>query len=171
MILRNLKADGWEDLGTIALGGVAVVGDPAVLGRTPANGAYAATASRPGTWQLLGRAGDDPEQLAEIVVIHEDDLGRFWDAYDDAIPLLDVPADSGRLAILDARQKDDTQLRAEMFEPEDLPWVLDSGAVVAAPRQWLAHVIVGTASPATLIGVAFGPPAHSLPSAAEIDES
>lgn len=158
--LRTLQEDGFEDLGTITLGGVLVVGDPAVLGRTPSNGAYHAAAAEPGVWRLLARAAEeDPDAIGEIVAVHESGLSTFYDLYDDADAAAELPADSGRVALLDGARKDDLALRGSLLEPEAdaLPWVVDDGVVVAAQAGGLPRVFQGGESPLRLVAVAFGP--------------
>lgn len=158
-VLRDLAADGLEHLGEVRLGAAVVVGDPTVLGRTPADGAYYAASIEPGRWLLLGRADeDDPDAIGELVAVHEGALAGFWEAYDAAAETAEVPAASGRVALLSALRKDDVELRMSLLEPDPdaLPWVLDDGAVFAADPGHPARVFAGAETPLRLVSVTFG---------------
>ncbi len=158
-VVRTLAADGLEPIGTITLGGVLVVGDPLVIGRTPANGAYHAASCEPGTWYLFVRAHEsDPDAISELIAIHADGLPRFYELYDEAGVAGELPADSGRLTLLDGKKKDDVDLRTAMFEPDldALPWVLDEGVVVGVMPGGLPRVFEGAESPLRYLSVGFG---------------
>lgn len=147
-ILHALAADGFEYLGTFDLGGAVVVGDPTLLSRMPANGAYHAAPTQRGTWHVLGRPDDaDADVLAEVVFVAEEALPEFWDLYDRADFSEEIPDPSGRLLVLDAVRKDDAAVRQSAFEPEEdgLPWLLDRGVVLRGDPLHPVRVFGATA--------------------------
>lgn len=159
-LARQMADEGLEAIGTIEVSGVLVVGDPAVIGRNPANGAYHALRTRQGTWHLFLRPeADDADTIAEIVAIHEEALPKFFEIYDDAAPVLEIAAPSGRICLLDGPLKDDLELRGALLEPDldALPWVTDRGVVVASQTGHPARIFHGSETPIEHVSVAFGP--------------
>lgn len=160
--IARLGEDGFEYMGDIAMGGVVVVGDPLVLGRTPANGAYAATRTAAGRWQVFVRAEGDA--IIEVVAVAEFANERLTDLYDEAHAMAELPTHALRVAILDATLKDDESVRLAMYEPdlEGLPLLTDRGCVIAGDPEH--PVIVRIAGePAELVSASLGPISSSVP--------
>lgn len=169
--LRELVADGLEDLGEIELGGVIAVGDPVTfLGPAPAR---EQARVRPGTWRVLGRPWEDaPELLGELILVHADAIRSFYDLYDALQAGDGVPVDSGRVAALDAKLAGDDVVLKSLYEPEELPWILDRGLVAAAVPGGPAVLLRPASEPAALLSIALGPkPAHSAPSLPDVVDS
>lgn len=166
-VLRELRADGLELLGEITLGGAVVVGDPSLLGQMPAHGAYHAAAVRKGRWLVLGRPDDaDPDALVEVVLVQEDELARFWDAYDDAMLVAEIPVNTGRVLAVDGMRKDARELRQQAYEPDEdgLPWVLEAGVVLGAETGEPVRVYQPATDKLPLVALNFGvAPRASLP--------
>jgi hypothetical protein len=160
--IDRLAEDGLEYMGTITLGGVVVIGDPLVLGRTPANGAYTATRTASGAWDLLVRA--DGDEIVELIAVASYAIERFWDLYDEANPIGELPNGALRIALLDGTRKDDEAMRLAMYEPdaEGLPWVTDVGCVIAGVRDEIVGVRAA-GEPAEFVSIAFGPMATAMP--------
>lgn len=153
--IDRLGEDGFEYMGSIGLGGVVVVGDPVVLGRTPANGAYAAARIAAGEWDVFVRAEGDA--IIELIAVADFAIERFTDLYDDANPAAVLPIRALRVAILDGSLKDDEAVRLAMYEPDvdGLPLLTDRGCVIAGDPEH--PVVVRTAGePAELVSVSLG---------------
>jgi hypothetical protein len=149
-ILAGIATDGLEPLGAIDVGHGLVVGDPALLG---AEGWLSST--KWGRYHLFLRGAEhDPDEVAELVACHQDVLDRFFDVYDEAAIVAEIVSQTGRVAFLDSRLRDDEALRRSMLEPEELPWVLDQGCVARAPR--LGRVFEGQLDGVTVcVSIAF----------------
>lgn len=160
--LAGLAADGFEHLGTIEVAGALVLGDPAFLGadrpepHRPWHGEVKA-----GTWHLFVRADEyDTNTIAELVACHADVLERFFDCYDEAQQVDELMHSTGRVALLDADERDDAALRGAMLEPDPdaLPWVVDRGCVTTAGREPGAFPVHAfTEGVAVLVSAAFVP--------------
>jgi len=144
-----LVQDGLEYIGEFLCGKSLVVGDPARIGT-----ASFRTDIDPGTWWLFLRM-DERDQPQELVACRSNLGSEFYEQYDSASVQSEFLVDSGRLAILDAALSTDVGLLREMFEPDDLPWVLDRAAVCEGRSP--ARVYVGDERPIRLLSVAFGP--------------
>ena len=169
--LRELLADGLEDLGEIELGGLISVGDPVTfLGPAPSR---EQARVRPGTWRVLGRPWEeDPTLLGELILVHTTAIGGFYDLYDVLQVGGDVAVDSGRVAVLDQALAGDEAVLRSLYEPEELPWILDRGLVAEAIPGGPAVLLRPAAEPATLIAIALGPkPAYSIPSLPDVVDS
>lgn len=165
--IDDLASLGLEYIGAVALGGVTVAGDPLVIGRNPANGAYWGGRTERGAWVLFVR--EDPEaegEITEVVAVAASNVGRLWDLYDEAYIAAELLPGTSRVTLLDGVRKEDAALRQSMYEPDEdaLPWLLDDGAVFACPaRQGI--VVRVNAEPAALISLAFGAATSAVPSA------
>lgn len=169
--LRELVADGLEDLGEIELGGLISIGDPVTfLGPAPAR---EQARVRPGAWRVLGRPWeDDPTLLGEIILVHAAAIGAFYDLYDALQVGGEVGVDSGRLGVLDGAVAGDEAVLRSLYEPEELPWILDRGLVAEAVPGGPAVILRPAAEPAALIAIALGPkPAFSIPSLPDVVDS
>ncbi len=148
-VMEQLAEDGLQFIGAVECGNSLVVGDPARIGT-----ASFRTTIEPGEWRLFLRM-DEKDLPAELVACHVSILPEFYDRYDTAGVVCEFLVDSGRLALLDGPLADDVGVLREMFEPDDLPWVLDR-AVVAEARS-PARVYVDGGAPLRMLSVAFGP--------------
>jgi hypothetical protein len=157
--LRQLVADGFEDLGTVALGGTLVAGDPTLLPGALGAGGWWGAAIRPGTWQLLGRAwAPDPDLLEEVVLVHSELLERFYDLYDAAEHQAEVVLPTGRVALLAGvlRTDADTLQAMATAEADGLPWLVDQGCVVGGISQNPAQIAAPRGASAELAMVTVG---------------
>src|SRR5690606_33217036 len=103
---------------SIELGGAIRLGDPTRWASGDAD--VCALGVRRGRWILLGRADeDDPDLLVEVVFAHEEILGAFWAAYDEAAPRAAVGAPTGRVLIADGSVARDASLLESAYEPDD----------------------------------------------------
>lgn len=155
----KIEREGLEPLGAVRLGPVVVVGDPLVITRNPSNGAYHATRTAPGEWQVFGRPHEtDPDRLVEVVLVASAVVGQFWELYDDAVVTAVLPANASRIAVVDGPRKDDVDLCRSLYEPDvdALPWLLDD-ALVFAGDPTHEVMIRGAGEPASLVSIAFGP--------------
>ncbi|MEZ5247639.1 MAG: hypothetical protein R2707_21310 [Acidimicrobiales bacterium] len=141
--LRQLKDDGFEDLGTVTFGGTVVAGDPSLLVEPLGTDAWWGGAVRPGTWRLLGKAwAPDDDLLEELVLVHAELAERFYDLYDAAEHQSGLLLPTRRIAVLagDLRTDVDTLHAAATADAEGLPWVLDSGVVAGGIAQHPAQI-------------------------------
>ena len=169
--LRELVADGLEDLGEIELGGQVSIGDPVTfLGPAPSR---EQARVRPGTWRVFGRPWEaDPTLLGELILVHATAIGAFYDLYDALEHGGEMQVDSGRIAVLDAAIAGDDGVLRSLYEPEELPWILDRGLVAEAVPGGPAVLLRPGSEPATLIAVALGPkPAFLAPSLPDVVDS
>ncbi|MCB9687378.1 MAG: hypothetical protein H6738_13750 [Alphaproteobacteria bacterium] len=149
----------------MSLGSTLVVGDPSELLAAPGTGRWHGTAVKPGTWHVLARPGDDPDQLVEIILVHEDGLRPFWDLYDLCAPAAAMLLPTARVIVVDGRSRTDAELLRAAAEPDDLPWMLDHGLVAFGIAQHPAHVWQPRdATEALLVAVALDrAPSHAVP--------
>ncbi len=158
--LRHLVDDGFEHLGTVRIGTTLVVGDPGQLPLPPGSGAWHGAAVTPGAWELLGRPyEDDPDQLDELVLVHQDEIGRFYELYDEAGDVAAYLLPTARVAVLDGALRADPNLLREAAEADTdaLPWVLDRGFVAAGVAQNPVRVYQPPGSSVALVSLALGP--------------
>ena len=134
--MGGIAAEGFEHMGSFETAGSLAIGDPSFLGSEHHDQELATVlVVRPGTWEVFVRAVDGaPDLIAEIVAMHRDQLGAFFDAYDEATSTVAVEVRADRLALLDGALHDDVVLRTAMFEPDELPWLVDRGCVTSAGR-------------------------------------
>jgi hypothetical protein len=159
--LRQLVGDGFEDLGTVALGGTIVAGDPTLLPGALGAGGWWGAAVRPGKWQLLGRPwGPDADLLEEVVLVHVDLLERFYDLYDAAEHQAALLLPTARIAVLAGalRNDGDTLHAAATAEADGLPWLLDQGCVLGGIAQNPAQIAAprGPSAELTMVTVGLG---------------
>lgn len=153
-IERELLRDGLEDLGAVALGPTLVAGDPAELLAPPGSGRWHGVAVRPGRWRMFGRPTPSGESLTEIVLVHEEALPAFWDLYDEAGPVGAFLLPTARVLVVDGARRTDAALLQSAAEPDDLPWLLDDGAVFAGLDQHPAHVWAPKGAIVPLVAIA-----------------
>jgi hypothetical protein len=157
--LRQLVADGYEDLGTVALGGTIVGGDPSLLAGALGTGGWWGAAVRPGRWQLLGKPwARDPDLLEEVVLVHDELVDRFYDLYDMAEHQAALLLPTARIAVLAGalRTDADTLQSAATAEAEGLPWLLDQGCVIGGIGQNPAQIAAPRGASAELVMVSVG---------------
>jgi hypothetical protein len=160
----DLARDGLEPMGTVTLGQSVVLCDPADL----VGGTRRPT--KPGEWALFVRADpDDADAITEAVMVHPGALPSFWERYDEAVSAGEVVVPRGRLALVDQRKATDTALRAAMYEPDELPWLFDGGAVLATRGDGRVQLFF-SGQPAILASLVFGPPADVIPGSVTLDE-
>lgn len=153
--LRALAEDGLELLGEIDLGGRVAVGDP---GRFASPEGVVAVAVVPGRWMLLGRAWDhDPDELAELVLVHSSALADFYALYDGLVSAGAAALVGGRVAVLDSALAGDPDVLKSLYEPDELPWVLAAGVVAGEGPGGPARVFRSGEEPAIMLMVALGP--------------
>ncbi len=149
-----------------------VVGDPAELLTPPGAGRWHGTAVRPGRWHALGRPADPAvpgshgsgDELVEVVLVHDDALGAFWDLYDDASPAAAFLLPTRRVLVVDGASRTDAELLKSAAEPEELPWMLDHGLVVSGVAQHPAHVWQPKGTEVSLVAIALDrAPSHQAP--------
>jgi hypothetical protein len=161
---RELVRDGLEDLGTIAVGATVVAGDPAELLSVPGAGTWHGTATKPGRWRMFGRPTDDGLAYTELVLVHEDAVPAFWDLYDDAAPVASFLLPTARVLVVDGARRTDAALLQAAAEPDDLPWILDDGIVLAGLAQHPAQVWAPRAPVVSLLAVSLdAAPAQQVP--------
>lgn len=157
--LRRLEADGLELLGEIELRGAARIGDPTRISpRAPESEALELKLRR-GRWLLLGRPDEeDADRLNEIVFVHEEILGAFWQAYDEAGLRDEISVPAGRVVVLDSGLATDTALLEAAFEPDEegLPWLHDRAAVLAADASHPVRLFASAEEPVELFALNFG---------------
>ncbi len=163
--LRKLAEDGLETLGDLDLGTRVVVGDP---GRFASETGVVRLAVAPGRWTLLGRAWErDPDELSELVLVHDSAVSDFYALYDGLVSAGEADLPGGRVAVLDARMAGDLDLVKSLYEPDELPWVLASGAVAGEGPGGPARVYRSATEPIGMILIALGPPPLQRPPAPE----
>jgi hypothetical protein len=161
---RELLRDGLEDLGTITSGGTLVVGDPAELLAPPGSQRWHGAAVKPGRWRMFGRPTADALAFSELVLVHEDAVASFWDLYDDAAPAAAFLLPTARVLVVDGVRRTDAALLQSAAEPDDLPWVLDDGVVLAGLEQHPAHVWLPKGPVTLLVTIALdAAPSHRVP--------
>jgi hypothetical protein len=160
----ELVRDGLEPMGVISVGSELTFCDPSV----PGGGLRRAT--RSGMWRLYLRAdAEDADTIAEAVLVHPMALVHFWDRYDDAAAAGEVTVAQRRLAVVDSARAADTNLRAAMFEPDELPWLFDGGGVLETRSDGRVQLYV-SANPALLVSLVFGAPATVIPGTVSLDD-
>lgn len=160
----DLAGDGLEPMGTVTVGPTTTVCDPSEV----TGGVRRAT--KPGEWAMFVRGdADDPDAIGEAVLVHPAALPSFWQRYDEAVPGGELLASRGRVALMDVRRAGDTALRAAMFEPEELPWLFDGGAVLPTRADGRAQLFF-SGNPAILVSLVFGPAAQVIPGTVTLDE-
>ena len=130
----RLLNEGFELLGEVQLSDTVALGDPAALPTPPGLGAWRGLAIRPGAWLLFGRPWvRDRDQLEEVVAVRSNALERFYELYDGADDQGELPARSGRVALVDGPRREEVALLESLLEPDAdaLPWVTDAAAVFA----------------------------------------
>lgn len=157
MRLDELADDGFEQLGSVTLGSLVAVGDPVTfLGPLPAR---VMVRVKPGVWWVLGVPDpDDRDRLTEIVCVHGSALDDFYTLYDAAAPDGEVGEGSGRVVLLDAALATDAALLQSVYEPDELPWILDQGWVAEEVPGGGVRVLRPAGEPAVLLSLGFGPP-------------
>jgi hypothetical protein len=158
---QELLRDGLEDLGAVSFGGTLVAGDPSGLLAAPGAGEWHGVAVKPGRWRLFGRPTGDGEALVEVVLVHEEAVGTFWDLYDDAAPVAALLLPTARVLVVDGARRTDADLLRSAAEPDDLPWILDDGLVIGGLAQHPAQVWVPKTPVVSLVAVALeAAPSH-----------
>lgn len=152
--LRKLIDDGLEELGTFQLDGRVVAGDPTALAGSTA---WSSPVHR-GTWRALGHPwARDPDQLDEVVLVHDDAIASFYDLYDAAVHAATLTLPTGRLAVVDASKRLDTELLRSIASAEAFPWVLDLGVALGALDGLPAQIAAPKAAEVRMILVGLGP--------------
>lgn len=157
--LRQLVADGLEDLGTVELGGTIVAGDPRELVGALGGGGWWGAAVRPGAWRVLGRPWrQDPDQLEEVVLIHDQLVERFYDLYDAAEHQAALLLPTARLVVVAGARRTDAELleAAATADLEGLPWLVEQGLVLAGIAQNPAQIAAPRGASAELTLVSIG---------------
>jgi hypothetical protein len=161
---EDLARDGLEPMGSVAVGATMVLCDPSdVTGGTRRQ-------MKPGEWSLFVRPDpDDDEVIIEAILVHPGAIAGFWERYDEAVAAGEIVVARKRLAFVDVRQAGDTALRAAMFEPDELPWLFEGGAVLATRPDGRVQVFF-SGQPAILASLVFGPPADVIPGTISVDD-
>lgn len=150
---KSLASDGFIDLGTVQWQGPIIIGDPALLDDAALTWSGRV---RPGNWRLMFRTEGD--SIVEFVAVVDEELSRFYDAYDAVEGPIAITASSGRIAMIDAGRRDDLVLRKDMLEIDDFPWVIEQGCVAEAVEA--AWVFTSGESEISLVALAFGERPH-----------
>jgi hypothetical protein len=150
--LRALVRDGFLDLGSMTLGSEVTLGDPGISGQAEAHRRQMVA---PGAWRCLLRVDDDSDQVAELVLVRESELGQFYDLYDAAEVPAPLPVVHGRVLVAPPARFHEVELRRSALEIDDFPWVFDDGVVTEAREP--AWVFVAGEPATSLITIAFGP--------------
>jgi hypothetical protein len=160
----DLARDGLEPMGTVTVGATTAVCDPSEV----TGGVRRAT--KPGEWAMFVRGdADDPDTISEAVLVHPGALASFWQRYDEAVAAGELVASRGRIVVMDVRKAGDTALRAAMFEPDELPWLFDGGAVLPTRADGKAQLFF-SGNPAILASVVFGAAAVVVPGTVTLDD-
>ena len=155
--MEELRADGLELLGEVQLRTQTRVGDAAALVHT---GGGETLATRAGAWLLLGRSlEEDPDLLEEVVAVHADSLGRFYELYDSAARAAMLPSSSGRFVVSDAQGLASGLAEMLGVDRDALPWVLDDGVGVSGIREHRATLMLPVLEePLALFSLLLAPP-------------
>ena len=150
---QTWSADGFVVLGSVALSGTLIVGDPSLFDDPTL---VWSGSVRPGLWRLMMRTEGDT--IVEVVAILEEQLTAFYEVYDAVQCPIFVSATSGRIALMDAAGESDLSLRKDLLEIEDFPWVFDFGCVAEASES--AWIFAGGEGEVCLVSLAFGERPH-----------
>lgn len=172
---RRLAEDGFEFMGEFAVDDAIAIGDPARLAATAAFGADGfgnawEHAASPGAWSIWLQVDPIEERVTEVLLVSPEARADLYDHYDGASLVAELGTPSGRVAAVEAARRDDAGLLASFLEPEELPWLVDDGAVLGAGEA--GHVRVLTASEqgrVILVAIHVGPFVRSNTGAAAID--
>ena len=155
--LKRLAEDGLEYIGTLTLPGSVVVGDPGAFGAPAGGDSWFGATVQPGTWHLLGRAwAKDGDLLEELVLVHADHLGAFYDQYDELADVATVALPHHRLVVVAGGLEHDVALLRSLSEPEAdaLPWVADDQAIVLSSIAELpGQIATSRTSPVVMLAI------------------
>jgi hypothetical protein len=174
-IAQRLAEDGFEAMGSFVVADTIAVGDPARLAASAAFGPDGLGnawefAAVPGEWLVWLHVDAELERVVEVLLVSPDALGDLYAAYDGATEVAVLGTPSGRVAIVEASRRDDTQLLKDFLEPEELPWLVDDGIVASAGDTGRVRVLAALdRGRVELVSVHLGPFVVSVAGSAPID--